>query len=152
MDALASAARQAARAGTTRHDAVAAARAAGLSWAVTGAGLGMTRQVAQKRFSRPAPGRLVEPAQAADAAPGWRPLRRASSAVIGTARGSRPAKPLTRRYWASAQSILATAHRRRMSPGCQRFTLRACTLTMSMVDSIALVVASVLARAPVTPR
>lgn len=59
MDALVSAARQAARAETALHDAVAAARVAGVSWAVIGAGLGMTRQAAQKRFSRPAPGRLV---------------------------------------------------------------------------------------------
>jgi dihydroxyacetone kinase len=59
MDALVSAARQAARAETALHDVVAAARVAGVSWAVIGAGLGMTRQAAQKRFSRPAPGRLV---------------------------------------------------------------------------------------------
>jgi hypothetical protein len=59
MDALVSAARHAARAETALHDAVAAARAAGVSWAVIGAGLGMTRPAAQKRFSRPAPGRLV---------------------------------------------------------------------------------------------
>jgi hypothetical protein len=59
MDALVSAPRLAARAEAALHDAVAAARVAGVSWAVIGAGLGMTRQAAQKRFSRPAPGRLV---------------------------------------------------------------------------------------------
>jgi len=46
MDALVSAARHAARAETALHDAVAAARVAGVSWAVIGAGLGMTRQAA----------------------------------------------------------------------------------------------------------
>ncbi len=33
----------------------------------------------------------------------------------------------------------AAAQRRPMSPGCQRFTLRACQRTISIIDSTALV-------------
>ncbi len=45
----------------------------------------------------------------------------------------------------------AAAHRRRMSPGCQRFTLRAWWRTISIIDSIGLVPITVLSSEPETP-
>jgi hypothetical protein len=46
----------------------------------------------------------------------------------------------------------AAAHRRRTSPGCQRFTLRACSRTISIIESIGLVPMTVLSSDPVTPK
>lgn len=59
MDQVVDAARAATAAETTLHDAVAHARQAGIPWAVIGSAVGVSRQAAQQRFSRPAPGRLI---------------------------------------------------------------------------------------------
>lgn len=59
MDQVVSAARAATTAETVLHDAVGHARQAGIPWAIIGAAVGVSRQAAQKRFSRPAPGRLI---------------------------------------------------------------------------------------------
>ena len=59
MDEVVAAARDTQRARTALHDAVGRAREAGIPWAVIGAATGVSRQAAQGRFSRPAPGRLV---------------------------------------------------------------------------------------------
>lgn len=59
MDQVAASVHALTRAETALHDAVGAARASGVSWQVIGSGVGMSRQAAQKRFSVPAPGRLV---------------------------------------------------------------------------------------------
>ena len=59
IDRVVSAARAATAAETALHDAVDHARQAGIPWAIIGAAVGVSRQAAQQRFSRPAPGRLV---------------------------------------------------------------------------------------------
>ncbi len=59
MDRVVAAARAATAAEAALHDAVGHAREAGIPWAVIGTGLGVSRQAAQERFSRPAPGRLI---------------------------------------------------------------------------------------------
>lgn len=59
MDRVVTAARAATAAETALHDAVDHARQAGIPWAVIGSAVGVSRQAAQQRFSRPAPGRLV---------------------------------------------------------------------------------------------
>ena len=59
MDQGVAAARAATKAETALHDAVGHARHAEIPWAIIGAALGVSRQAAQKRFSRPAPGRLI---------------------------------------------------------------------------------------------
>jgi hypothetical protein len=59
MDEVVAAARDKARAETALYDAVGRAREAGVPWAVIGAAVGASRQAAQERFSRPAPGQLV---------------------------------------------------------------------------------------------
>ncbi len=38
-----------------------------------------------------------------------------------------------------------------MSPGCQRFTFRACDLTISIIDSIGFVLITVFSSGPLTP-
>ena len=59
MDAVVAASRDRERAETALHDAVCQAREAGIPWAVIGTAVGVSRQAAQERFSRPAAGRLV---------------------------------------------------------------------------------------------
>jgi hypothetical protein len=59
MGQVLDAARAATTAETALHDAVDHARQAGIPWAIIGAAMGVSRQAAQKRFSRPAPGRLI---------------------------------------------------------------------------------------------
>lgn len=59
IDAVTTAARDKQRAETALHDAVRHAREAGIPWAMIGSAVGVSRQAAQERFSRPAPGRLV---------------------------------------------------------------------------------------------
>lgn len=59
MDQVVTAARATVAAEAALYDAVGHAREAGIAWAVIGAGLGVSRQAAQERFSRPAPGRLI---------------------------------------------------------------------------------------------
>lgn len=59
IDAVSAAARDKDRAETALHDAVRHAREAGIPWAIIGTAVGVSRQAAQERFSRPAPGRLV---------------------------------------------------------------------------------------------
>ena len=59
MDQVVAAARATTTAERALHDAVGHARQAQIPWAIIGAALGMSRQAAQKRFSRPAPGRLI---------------------------------------------------------------------------------------------
>jgi len=59
MDQVVAAARATTTAETALHDAVGRARQAGIAWATIGAAMRVSRQAAQKRFSRPAPGRLI---------------------------------------------------------------------------------------------
>ncbi|MCU4183049.1 hypothetical protein K6U06_01655 [Acidiferrimicrobium sp. IK] len=59
MDRVVTAARAATAAETALHDAVDHARQAGIPWAIIGAAVGVSRQAAQQKFSRPAPGRLL---------------------------------------------------------------------------------------------
>jgi hypothetical protein len=59
MDRVVAAARAATAAETALHDEVGRARQAAIPWATIGAAMGVSRQAAQKRFSRPAPGRLI---------------------------------------------------------------------------------------------
>ncbi len=59
MDQVLSAARATTTAEAALHDAVGHARQAQIPWAIIAAALGVSRQAAQKRFSRPAPGRLI---------------------------------------------------------------------------------------------
>jgi hypothetical protein len=59
MVEVVAAARDKERAETALYGAVGRAREAGVPWAVIGAAVGVSRQAAQERFSRPAPGRLV---------------------------------------------------------------------------------------------
>ncbi len=59
MDRVVTAARAATAAETDLHDAVDHARQAGIPWAIIGSAVGVSRQAAQQRFSRPAPGRLI---------------------------------------------------------------------------------------------
>lgn len=61
MDQVFSAALAITTAEAALHDAVGHARQAQISWAIIGAALGVSRQAAQERFSRPAPGRLIWP-------------------------------------------------------------------------------------------
>lgn len=59
MDQVVTAARAATAADTALHDAVNNARQAGIPWAIIGAAVGVSRQAAQQRFSRPGPGLLI---------------------------------------------------------------------------------------------
>lgn len=59
MDQVIDAARASTAAEAVLHDMVDHARQAGIPWAIIGAAMGVSRQAAQKRFSRPAPGRLI---------------------------------------------------------------------------------------------
>ena len=59
MDRVATAARATTAAEAALHDTVGHARRAGIPWAIIGAAVGISRQAAQQRFSRPAPGRLI---------------------------------------------------------------------------------------------